>query len=179
MASSATGRIDLKYIQCHKCRKFGHYACDCLISDLEFKIREMQQQLSKMRINVQEIAHLAEEEVPVQDQDDDEEINICMVVFGTDEEEWFLDSGATSHITVNQNLLSDFGPSHVPSIRTTGSQIMPVAGKGSVKISDTTEKIKVVTDVLYVPGVHTNLFSMGKFTDLGYRVISTNENATF
>jgi hypothetical protein len=48
---------------------------------------------------------------------------------------------------------------------------MHVVGKGSVKISDTTGKIKVVTDVLYVPGIHTNLFSVGKFTDLGYRVI--------
>jgi hypothetical protein len=92
----------------------------------------MQQQLSKMRINAQETAHLAEEEVPAPDQDDDEEINVCMVAFGTDEEEWFLDSGATSHITGNQNLLSNFGPSQVPSIRTAGSQIMPVAGKGTV-----------------------------------------------
>jgi hypothetical protein len=47
-ASAATGRIDMRNIQCHKCRKFGHYARDCPISDLEFKIREMQQQLSKM-----------------------------------------------------------------------------------------------------------------------------------
>ena len=48
---------------------------------------------------------------------------------------------------------------------------MPVAGKGSIKISDTIGKIKVVTDVLYVPSIHTNLFSVGKFTDLGYCVI--------
>jgi hypothetical protein len=74
-----------------------------------------------MQINAQETAHLAEEEVPAQDQDDDEEINVCMAAFGTDKEEWFLDSGATSHITDNQNLLSDFGPSHVPSIRIVGN----------------------------------------------------------
>ena len=90
-----------------------------------------------------------------------------MAAFGTDKEKWFLDSC----IMGNQNLLSDFGPSHDPSIRIVGSQIMLVVGKGSIKISNTTRKIKVVTDVLYVPGVHTNLFSMEKFIDLGYRII--------
>ena len=55
-----------------------------------------------------------------------------MVAFGTDEEEWFLDSGATSNITGNQNLLLDFGPSHVLSIRTIGKQIMPIASKVNV-----------------------------------------------
>jgi hypothetical protein len=67
MAPIATGRTDLKHIQYHKCRKFGHYARDCPISDLKLKIREMQHQLSKMRINAQETAHLAKEEVPAQD----------------------------------------------------------------------------------------------------------------
>jgi hypothetical protein len=94
-----------------------------------------------------------------------------MAALNNDEEEWFLDSGATSHIIGNMNLLSDFGPSVVSSINTAGNQILLVASKRSVKISDVTGKIKVVLDVLYVPGIHTNLFLVGKFTDLGYRII--------
>jgi hypothetical protein len=71
----------------------------------------------------------------------------------------------------NQNLLSNFGPSSIPSIRIAGNQIMPVAENGSVKISDTTGEIKVVTDILYMPSIHINLFSVEKFIDLGYCVI--------
>lgn len=48
---------------------------------------------------------------------------------------------------------------------------MPVAGQGSIHISDVSRKIKEINPVLYDPGVCTSLFSVGKLIDIGYRVL--------
>jgi hypothetical protein len=70
--------------------------------------------------------------------------------------------------------MSELKTSTIPSIRLAGSQIMPIAANGTVKISDVTSEIKSISNVLYVPGIHTNLLSVGRFTDLGYLVTFTS-----
>jgi hypothetical protein len=97
-----------------------------------------------------------------------EAINACVTT--EVEEDWFLDSGASSHVTGNSQLLSHVTPSSIPQIRTAGGQIMPVSGQGTVHITDSSGKIKLIHNVLYVPSVKTNLFSVGRLTDIGYRV---------
>ena len=92
-----------------------------------------------------------------------------MSAFSADEEQWFLDSGASSHVTGNSSLLFDKSHSSTSTIRTAAGQILPVVHKGNVNFSD--KSVKTVRDVLYVPGVKTNLLSVGRFTDLGHTVL--------
>jgi len=87
------------------------------------------------------------------------------------EEEWFLDSDTSSHVTGNPNLLSQMTSSRIPSIRTIGGHVMPVASQGIVTSIDDKGKIKQINPVLYVPGITTNLFSVGKLIDSSYRVM--------
>ena len=101
-------------------------------------------------------------------------VNACIT--GGIEEEWFLDSGASSHVTGNPHLLSDISHSRIPSIRIVGGISMHVAHQGIVSTINSSGKIKHINQVLYVPGVRTNLFSVGKLTDAGYRVLFSKHN---
>jgi hypothetical protein len=103
----------------------------------------------------------------------DEEINLCLAAFIA-EDNWFLDFGVTSHVIGNKNLMSDLHSSSVPSNKLIGAQIMPIVANSTVKKSDVTNEIKSIYNVLYMPGVHTNLLSVERFTDQGYLVTFTS-----
>jgi hypothetical protein len=81
-----------------------------------------------------------------------------------------MDSGASSHVTGYKSLLTNIHTSPIPSIRTAGGQIVPVEGQGTISTTTQFGKIKSVHNILYVPGVKTNLLSVGKLTDLSYKV---------
>lgn len=189
---------DRRLVKCHKCGKQGHYARECEHATLEEQIRTMQIQLSNIkryRRNQQQHVHLAETQDEGTDhsaESDATHLQACINAFddksdapeavvnacitGGIEEEWFLDSGASSHVTGNPHLLSDISHSRIPSIRIVGGISMHVAHQGTVSTINSSGKIKHINQVLYVPGVRTNLFSVGKLTDAGYRVLFSKHN---
>jgi hypothetical protein len=100
---------------------------------------------------------------------------VYMAAFTPEEEEWFLDLGATPYIIGNCSLIMELEPSPIPSIKLVGSQTMPVAAKGNVKIIGITGEIKNVKNVLYVLGVHINLFFVDKFIDMEHLVLFNSQ----
>lgn len=48
---------------------------------------------------------------------------------------------------------------------------MKVARQGTVTKCNSSGTIKQIHNILYVPGVRSNLFSVGRLTDIGYRVL--------
>ena len=163
---------------------------DCAQATLEYQIKVLQSKLSGLKQSPLQ-AHLAEVTEDNYDQphslDDTfqhiqdcidafreedspiEVINACVVA--NVEEAWFLDSGASSHVTGNSHLLRDITDSRIPHIKTAGGQLMPVAGQGTVITSNSSREIKEIHRVLYLPGVKTNLLSVGKLIDIGYKVL--------
>jgi hypothetical protein len=99
----------------------------------------------------------------------DEVVNACLDSFDN-EEEWFLDSGASSHVTGNKLILTDLEHSNTSSIRTAGGHVMPITTQGTIQLEGTFGKVKKVSNILYVPGITTNLLFVGKFTNLGHLV---------
>ena len=93
------------------------------------------------------------------------------------ESDWFADSASTEHMTGHRHFFSSFAPiTHEWNVKGVGTDLQPlsVEGQGTVQI-----KIKVGTDVLYgvlkdvlyVPEIGVNLFSIGKATDLGIKAV--------
>jgi hypothetical protein len=116
---------------CHKCGKIGHIARDCPQTEVERKIRELKSQLSKLKLESESV-HLIEDDT---EEDSNEAIvNACLAAFAPEEDDWFLDSGASSHVTGNARLVSNMTPSAVHSIRTANGQVLPVTAKGNVTI---------------------------------------------
>lgn len=156
--------------QCRRCGHTDHTEADCDVTKLERQIRDLQIQLSRLKANPS--SSYTAVDVPEDDFEEDDTqaaLNACMTAFSTDEEPWFLDSGASSHVTGSSDFLSEVSPSSITSIRTAAGQILPVAHKGTVKFKDC--EVKSVHDILYVPGVKTNLLSVGRFADLGHTIV--------
>jgi hypothetical protein len=88
------------------------------------------------------------------------------------EEDWFLDSGATAHVTGNRDLLTDIRVTPRSNVTTTGGNALPVEGHGKAIITGN----KVVDNILYVPGITKNLLSVGKFADIGMITLFGSRN---
>jgi hypothetical protein len=89
---------------------------------------------------------------------------------------WIVDSGATDHMTWDQNKLENIIP-------TTESQHVIVANGNKVKIEGlgTTKNFrKDVNNILYLPDFNSNLLSINKITqDLNYKVIFSPHKVIF
>lgn len=81
-----------------------------------------------------------------------------------DAEHWYVDNGATTHVTNREDIFinyEDFGSNH--TVTTADGTVVPAKGKGSVVVeTNVNGKIMKLTlsDVWYVPKLTKNLLSM-------------------
>jgi transposase InsO family protein len=97
----------------------------------------------------------------------------CFVSRHTDD--WFADSGATGHMTDQRSFFRSFTPilHDTWTVRGIGSSRLYVRGRGSIDFLTTVNGIEntfTIEDILYVPGLGTNLLSVAAVTDVGLSV---------
>ncbi|CAI5459781.1 unnamed protein product [Closterium sp. Yama58-4] len=93
----------------------------------------------------------------------------------TPSDTWFLDTGATQHMTHSASLLNNIGaPGDVTSIVFGNNESLPVVGVGSTRLIVDRGPVDI-TNVLHVPGVKVNLLSVPKLAKKG--VIATIDGA--
>ena len=96
-------------------------------------------------------------------------------------EVWITDSGESRHITYRRDWYSEFYPRSRESISLGGNGVCDVTGTGTILIDRLvygkwcTARIE---DVLYVPKLCKNLFSVGVCTSKGFEVVFKGQNVT-
>ncbi len=83
---------------------------------------------------------------------------------------WYIDSGASSHMTPHLDLIYNHKPSHIKEIVVANNSKLSVncSGKSTLQINQ--EGIEV-RDVLHVPNLATNLLSISKMAEKGNKII--------
>ncbi|HEY0433295.1 MAG TPA: reverse transcriptase domain-containing protein [Chitinophagaceae bacterium] len=141
--------------KCHNCGRTGHKQADCWKKD---KIRGESAGHSKFRSFVA----IAAETEPV--------------AFKATELEgdWCVDSGTTQHLTSRREWFTEYKPLETPKyIYLADSRSIKAEGVGTVKLTLKNGKKEEVyfKEVLYVPELHGNLFSVTKAVSRGCRVL--------
>lgn len=89
---------------------------------------------------------------------------------------WFLDSGASDHMSNKIKWFIDYEKFASPKmVRVGNGELIPAYGKGNINISAYNSKKwidKHLTDVLYLPEIHLNLFSMSRTLEKGFTLES-------
>jgi len=79
-------------------------------------------------------------------------------------DEWFVDNGATKHVTYQCDIFVSFKEFDIPhTVTAAGGESLPALGKGTVEVlSFVDNKVQKVQlqDVWYVPKIGKNLFSV-------------------
>lgn len=150
--------------KCHRCRKAGHKAAECPESKKE----------GDNANHASGVTLYACADSPIE-----------QAAFGAKEtaysENWCLDSGCTTHLCRNSENFVKYAESDVKRLNLANSASTEVKAKRTVSINaevNGQSKTVMISDSLHVPDLRTNLLSVGKITDKGFKVIFDKESAT-
>ncbi|KAL0441847.1 UNVERIFIED_CONTAM: putative mitochondrial protein [Sesamum radiatum] len=98
----------------------------------------------------------------------------CNSVAETGEATWYIDSAASNHMTYNKGAFQTLDESFKTNVKLGDNHIVKVEGKGSVAIN-TKKGTRIINDVMYIPNLRTNLFSVGQMMEKGYTLYTLEE----
>ncbi|CAJ2628037.1 unnamed protein product [Trifolium pratense] len=145
--------FDKSKVKCYNCEKLGHFADECWYK------------------KDQQEANVAEES--------DVKSVLMMATIGDEcekNEEWFLDSGCSNHMTPHREWLTNFDASKRSSIKLADGRKLAAEGIGNIVIKSKKGGKVIISEVLYVPGMNCNLLSLGQLVQRGFSV-SMEDNA--
>lgn len=152
VSTSVKGKPNVK---CYNCKQHGHYRNQCTNKDKSSKYSENKSTKTS---------------------------NAFSAVFFNrifDKSDWYVDSGASSHLTSNKDLMIDTCYSgFTKEIMVANQSKIPVLCCGNVNITTSTEECDfniTVENVLCVPELSTNLLSVSQLTKQGNKVHFTGK----
>lgn len=151
---------------CHYCGKEGHFRRECRKLEQDRKYRESEKRNSEKA----KIATKTDEEL--------DEVCLTTGLPNRDPESvmWFLDSGATSHMTNDSSLLEDVRKSNTAVGLADGNRITAEGvGTGRFRLLNENDRHIIVKlrQVFHVPALAANLLSISRLTDEGCSVMFT------
>lgn len=101
----------------------------------------------------------------------------ALVAKSTKSNDWYIDSGATSHMTPNVNILECKSKSEIPYITAADDEKITVKCQGKTTITPNNVPI-TMNNVLHVPGLVANLLSVSKIVEKGNSVLFDETGCT-
>ena len=152
---------------CNECGSRDHWADRYEIRHLKNKIRDLE--LGAPTWKKKEWANSAEDKPSGETSNDaalEQVFEVCAAEIKSQRQpdNWFIDSGASAHVTGDRKLISDVRAAPQSTVTTAGGRVLPVMGQGSANLDINKE----IQRILYVPGMCKNLLSVGKFADEGH-----------
>lgn len=96
-------------------------------------------------------------------------------------ENWYIDSGATHHMSNQRQWFRDYVDFSVPErIKIGNGDYMEAVGRGNIDIlafNGSSWISKTLVNAVYVPSGYANLFSQGKTLDNGYTLVANSKGA--
>jgi hypothetical protein len=97
--------------------------------------------------------------------------NTALYVETDDSDAWFVDSGASVHMTCNKNWYVNFKETHNGASIYLGDECAhQIKGYGDIPVTLPNGTIRHIRNVVYVPGIKKNLISVSTITDQNLKV---------
>jgi hypothetical protein len=88
----------------------------------------------------------------------------------TKENIWYLDSGASNHMTGCIEHLTNLDTTIRGLVKLGDGSEVPIGGRGTMIIKRRSGEQRTITEVYYIPRLTTNIISLGQFEERGCRV---------
>lgn len=151
-------------IKCYQCGTYGHYKNQCPRASNVHENKKFDK--GKCQKDKKEIAKT---DRALQVTSDGENRN--------GSQKWYIDSGATTHMTFERENLMDFQCHMESKILVANNQRISGAGVGKTQVC-TRLGLKTISDIVYVPELRANLLSVSKMVGKGHSVVFHNEKCS-
>ncbi|KAL3686396.1 hypothetical protein R1sor_008970 [Riccia sorocarpa] len=155
---------------CNSCGQLGHWYRACPTREDKVSSDQRQMLLAASDLPGQQNygdLHPSDNLPPNAEEDFVQEFEAALAALAVEDNDdsWYVDSGASTHVTGNSNQLQNFQKVTTGStVRSAGGQKHAIEGKGTASIQNSTG-IKRFDNVYYVPGLTKSLLSVGSLTD--------------
>jgi hypothetical protein len=146
------GKKDMSKVKCFGCHKFGHYAGQCP------KKKKKQTTTSAA---VEEFSTKFDKEFS---------LVVCLSTGTTHSDTWYIDSGASHHMTGVREHLTDLTQIGDVEVVLGDDREVKAIGCGTISFQRESLPPRSLTEVLYVPGLKKNLVSVFAIEERGYEV---------
>lgn len=129
-------RYDKSQVQCHYCKKYGHYANECRKKQNDMNSRQNDNFANEENKNPKNV------------------LLTCNIAQDKQEDFWFLDSGCSNHMTGNIEMFANLDEDVKSEVTTGTDSKISVKGKGRVSIRARNGEQMIVLEVYYVHGLN-------------------------
>ncbi|KAJ9566785.1 LOW QUALITY PROTEIN: hypothetical protein OSB04_002751 [Centaurea solstitialis] len=151
---------DKSKVQCFKCKKYGHYATRCLEKDQEPEHSNLIEEDLEPTL----LMATVEEHQKVFLNETNLEVNKMTT---HDESLWYLDNGASNHMTGVKDHFNEIDEKITGNVRFGDGSYVEIKGKGSILLECKNEEQRVVSQ--------SNILSLGQLTENGCKVVMEND----
>ena len=174
-------------MKCYNCQKIGHYASDCrskkredhYASHCRSKIRENQAQLTETQSDEDEPALLTAQVCEVRTLSSPELTEMALYEEKVVPEEiekkktiWFLDMGASNHMTGCRSWFSELKESRTGMVKFGDGSLVEIKGRGDVMLQCENGDHCILSDVYFIPKLKSNIISLGQLDDRAVKLRS-------
>lgn len=174
--NDATGRPqDTAFkFKCHRCRKVGHKAAEC-----KETFKESDNAKAAEDISLCAIVDYSSTNGTARSQEITE--TVFQAKTGAHGSVWYMDSGCTAHMCSDKGEFEEIQESLGGKVNLASEASTDIEGKGSVSWTMSLDGVKKrvkLNEALHVPKLRTNLLSVGKICDRGFKIVFEREKAT-
>ena len=164
---------DRSKLQCFRCDAFGHFSADCPTRKKEEKAHLTQATMAQANADKPALLMAVANQVQKELIYVNEEKVFPEKYRSYDDGEftWYLDTGATNHMTGNKGLFSTLDTDLGGTVRFGDNSSVEIRGKGSVLLACKNGEQRLLTDVLYIPYLKSNIFSIGQAEEGGCEIL--------
>ncbi|KAH7689140.1 RNA-directed DNA polymerase protein [Dioscorea alata] len=90
---------------------------------------------------------------------------------GDNEDIWYLDNGASNHMTAHREKFQDLDEVVTGRVRFGDGSTVQIMGKGTVVFACKKGEHKALQEVYYIPKLCSNIISLGQMTEDGNKVL--------
>jgi hypothetical protein len=83
---------------------------------------------------------------------------------------WYLDNGASNHMTSNTDIFSDYTRDVIGSVRFSDGSLVEIAGRGSILFESKDGGHRAVHDVYHIPRLQSSILCVGQLDENGSRI---------
>nr|GEY59349.1 zinc finger, CCHC-type [Tanacetum cinerariifolium] len=158
------GTKDSSKVKCYNCNKFGHVRRNCKLKD------KGKEQSNMVQEDVEPTLLMAVQEKRDKGEKiflNEKEIKPKKHI-STDESLWYLDNGASNHMTGMRTHFKEVDEKISGRVRFGDGSYVKIKGKGSILLECKNKEQIVIPNVDYIPNLKSNILSLGQLTKNGY-----------
>ncbi|KAB5556912.1 hypothetical protein DKX38_007821 [Salix brachista] len=162
--------FDKSKVKCFNCNEFGHFAKDCSKPNqrerANFVTTQTDDEPALLMAETCVISHSIQNEHVLLHED-----KMVPKIKGTREKAWYLDTGASNHMTECIEKFAEIDMTITGSVKFGDGSTVKIQGRGSVLLEDFTGEHRILTNVYYIPMLKSNIISLGQLDENGCKVV--------